>query len=525
MSFQQGLSGLDGASKALDTISNNIANSGTSGFKSASTRFADVFAASLSGGGGSQIGVGVGLSSIFQEFTQGNITTTGNPLDLAINGQGFFRMSDNGTITFSRNGQLNLDKNGYIVNDTGRRLTGYAVDTTGAIVPGSFVDLRVNSANIAPGATSSSEVQLTLDSRATAPTAMSSGSLTGSLAGGLPATTTITTGVNDTLNLAIDGVAAAITLPAGSYSQAALATQLQSSITTALGSSGATATVSLSASPTNLIIESDSVGTSGSQGSGSTVTLAGGTAAATLLGGAPVAVAGADNFDPTDATSYTASTAQTVYDSLGNPHNMTMYFAKTSYPGRYQMYTSLDGGAVSAASQLQFSNTGVLTSAMPLAQSFVLTNGAVSPLTFPLDLTGTTQYGVDFGVNQLIQDGYTSGRLTGVSVSADGVVQGRYSNGKTQNLGQVVLASFNNPNSLQQMGGGQWAETSESGQPIPGSPGQGSLGAIQSGAVEESNVDLTAELVNMITQQRAYQANAQSIKTQDSVLQTLVNLR
>ena len=166
-----------------------------------------------------------------------------------------------------------------------------------------------------------------------------------------------------------------------------------------------------------------------------------------------------------------------------------------------------------------------MTTAMPVSQSFAITNGAVSPLSFPLDLTGTTQYGVEFGVNQLIQDGFTSGRLTGVSVAADGIVQGRYSNGKSQNLGQVVLVNFNNPNSLQQLGSNQWAETAESGQPIPGTPGQGSLGAIQSGAVEESNVDLTAELVNMITQQRAYQANAQSIKTQDSVLQTLVNLR
>ncbi len=403
MSFQQGLSGLGGASKALDAIGNNIANSGTSGFKSASARFSDVFAASLAGGGGSQIGVGVGLSSVFQSFTQGNVSSTGNPLDLAINGQGMFRMTDNGTVTFSRNGQFNLDKEGFIVNSSGRHLSGYAVDATGTIVPGSFTDLQVNSANIAPLATTGSQVQLTLDSRATVPAV------------------------------------------------------------------------------------------------------------------AP--------FSATNASSYTASTSQTVYDSLGNAHNMTMYFVKTATAGQYNLHTSLDGGAATAATTLQFSSTGTLTTAMPLAQSFALTNGAVSPLAYTLDMTGTTQYGVDFGVNQLLQDGYTSGRLTGVSVSGDGILQGRYSNGKTQNLGQVALCNFNNPNALQQLGGNQWAETADSGQPIPGAPGQGSLGAVQSGAVEESNVDLTAELVNMITQQRAYQANAQSIKTQDSVLQTLVNLR
>ena len=403
MSFQQGLSGLNAASKSLDAISNNISNSDTAGFKSADARFADVFAASLSGGGGSQIGVGVGLDSVFQKFTQGNITTTGNPLDLAINGQGMFRLSENGSVTYSRNGQFNVDKTGYIVSGSGSRLTGYNVDTTGAIVPGSFTDLQVDTSNIAPAASTSTKVLLSLDSRQPA----------------IPA------------------------LPA---------------------------------------------------------------------------------FDPTITATYTASTAQTVYDSLGNPHNMTMYFAKGG-PGVYNMYTSLDSSTPVGPTALNFNSLGALTTSMPVNQSFALANGAVSPLAYTLDLTGTTQYGIDFGVNQLTQDGYTSGRLTGINVGTDGVLQGRYSNGKTQNLGQVVLVSFNNPNGLQQLGNNQWAESSDSGQPIPGTPGQGSLGAIQSGAVEESNTDLTAELVNMITQQRAYQANAQSIKTQDSVLQTLVNLR
>ena len=169
MSFQQGLSGLGGASKALDTICNNIANSRTAGFKCASARFSDVFAASLAGGGGRQIGVGVGLSAVFQSFTQGNISTSGTPLDLAINGQGMFRMSDNGSITYSRNGQFNLDKKGFIVNSAGNRLTGYAVDATGTVVPGAFTDLQVNAANIAPSSPTASQVQMTLDSRVVVP--------------------------------------------------------------------------------------------------------------------------------------------------------------------------------------------------------------------------------------------------------------------------------------------------------------------------------------------------------------------
>jgi flagellar hook protein FlgE len=162
---------------------------------------------------------------------------------------------------------------------------------------------------------------------------------------------------------------------------------------------------------------------------------------------------------------------------------------------------------------------------MPLVQSFPITTGAVDPLAFDLDLTGSTQFGSSFGVNRLFQDGYTSGRLSGINISVEGIVQGRYSNGQSRNLGQIVLANFTNSNGLQSIGNNQWAETADSGQPLVGAPGTGSLGLLQSAAVEESNVDLTAELVNMITQQRAYQANAQSIKTQDQILQTLVNLR
>ena len=141
------------------------------------------------------------------------------------------------------------------------------------------------------------------------------------------------------------------------------------------------------------------------------------------------------------------------------------------------------------------------------------------------DFQGTTQFGSPYGVNALSQDGYTSGRMAGFSVGGDGVVQGRYTNGQTRTLGQVALANFANPNGLQPLGNNMWAETATSGTPLVGAPDSGSMGVLQSSAVEDSNVDLTAELVNMITAQRVYQANAQTIKAQDAVLQTLVNLR
>jgi flagellar hook protein FlgE len=170
------------------------------------------------------------------------------------------------------------------------------------------------------------------------------------------------------------------------------------------------------------------------------------------------------------------------------------------------------------------------TTSLPAAIAAGVTLSVTNPAsaaaqTLNFNFAGTSQFGSIFGVNTLSQDGYTSGRMTGFNTGADGVISGRYSNGQTKTLGQVVLSNFNNPQGLQSLGGNNWAETSTSGTPLTGVPGSASLGVLQTSAVEDSNVDLTAELVNMITAQRVYQANAQTIKTQDAVLQTLVSLR
>ena len=169
-------------------ISNNVANSSTIGFKQADAHFADVFANSLSGAGASQVGIGVAVAGIQQQFTQGNITTTNNPLDIAINGGGFFRMDTNGSISYSRNGQFHLDKNGFIVNDQTAKLTGYPIDANGNVVPSSPIDLQLSSSDLAPVATGASVggtfqgilANLNLDSRQGVPTnAWANGPATG----------------------------------------------------------------------------------------------------------------------------------------------------------------------------------------------------------------------------------------------------------------------------------------------------------------------------------------------------------
>ncbi len=426
MGFQQGLSGLNAASKNLDTIGNNVSNSGTVGFKASQAQFADVYANSLTGAGGLQIGIGTQVSSVVQQFTQGNVTTSNNPLDLAINGKGFYRISDNGTIAYARNGQFQLDKNGFIVTSSGKNLTGYAANAAGVITPGSITNMQVTTANLPPSVTTTANIGVNLDSRASVVTATP--------------------------------------------------------------------------------------------------------------------------FDPTVTTSYTTSTAMTVYDALGNAQTLGVYFAKTA-ANTWDVYGTVTNPAgdvtilnatpattptgtptaVTSLGTLTFSaSTGALASStvtLPAITSTMLGTGATAIASFLPSFTGSTQYGSTFGVSALTQNGYASGRTTGFGISADGILQARYSNGQSLNLGQVVLADFKNPQGLQPLGNNLWAETAASGQPIPGAPGTSSLGVLQSSAVEDSNVDLTQELVNMITAQRSYQANAQTIKTQDQVLQTLVNLR
>jgi flagellar hook protein FlgE len=411
MGFQSGLSGLNSASKNLDVIGNNVANASVVGFKASTAQFADVFASSLVGAGTAQVGIGSRVAAIAQQFIQGNVTVTNNPLDIAINGKGFFRLEQNGAVSYSRNGQFRFDAAGFIVNTDGLNLTGYPADANGNILPSAPGPIQISFADIAPRTTSQFTLGMNFDSRETPP--------------------------------------------------------------------------------------------------------------ATAI------------FDPADPTSYNFSTSGSVYDSLGNAHIFSMYMVNTG-PGTWQMYGQVDGGALADVDlgagagnpvALAFDNTGQLTTAMPLAASLTLTNGAATPLAYTFDLSSSTQYGSDFGVNTLTQNGFSSGRLAGFNISDDGIIVGRYTNSQSRNLGQIVLADFRNPQGLNPLGDNQWEETADSGLPIVGIPNSGSLGVLQSSAVEDSNIDLTAELVNMITAQRVYQANAQTIKTQDSILQTLINLR
>jgi flagellar hook protein FlgE len=531
MSFQQGLSGLNAAAKNLDVIGNNVANSNTAGFKGAQASFSDVFANSLSGGGGNSVGIGTALSAVLPQFGQGNINVTSSPLDIAINGQGFFRMTANGTATYTRNGQFQLDKDGYIVNTNGARLSGYPAGAGGTIVTSSPTDLQVSRSDLPPVATTKTAAVLNLDSRNgtlpagsaavpnastvsggfTAPIASAGGQIYRIVVGATTAFTFTSAAANDTVAAAaIDAGITANTaaLTAAGYTVAGTAQAGTLAFTRADGTSF------------NIVV-TDTMATTAGGFAGAAFA----TGTNTVNNGTP-AVAG---FNLADPTTYHSATSMGVFDSLGNTHTLSLYFTKTA-TNVWSVFGANDGVQIGAGALgvITFTTTGAIdatATTLPFNLSTAVATGAVTPLVFTLDLTGSTQFGASFGVNELTQDGATSGRLTGFSVGPDGVVLGRYSNGQSLAQGQIVLANFTNAQGLQPLGTNQWGETPNSGASLVGAPNSGSLGVLQSNALEESNIDLTAELVSMITAQRVYQANAQTIKTQDSVLQTLVNLR
>lgn len=413
MGFQTGLSGLNASSKNLDVIGHNIANGNTTGFKYSRAEFSELVASSIGAGGGNNAGLGVALDTVAQQFTQGNLSITGNAMDVAINGAGFFQlMLQDGTTAYTRSGNFKLDNNGTIITNSGAQVMGYPTTTAG--VP-----------------TSTTPGPLILPTGAPIPA---------------QATTSITAEFN--LNAADTTVYNAVT-----------------------------------------------------------------------------------NTPP--YTTY--GTALNVYDSQGNPELFSVYFTRnnsTVGPPALDVWDVRDSaGAILNDSggtpiQLRFDATGQLVFPAVMPSVTINTASTVTPnIVATFDISNVTQYAAAFGVTDLTQNGYTAGSFVGMSISEQGVVTARYSNGQTQAAGMLALADFRNVQGLEPIGNNNWTETFASGQPLMGQPGQGKFGATRAGALEDSNVDLTAELVNMMTAQRAYQANAQTIKTQDQVLQTLVNLR
>ncbi|QTD32063.1 flagellar hook protein FlgE [Pseudomonas fluorescens] len=442
MSFNIGLSGLYAANKQLDVTGNNIANVATAGFKSSRAEFEDVYSSTRLGSGSKVIGNGVRLANVSQQFTQGDINNTGNVLDMGINGSGFFTMSNNGSVSYTRAGTFKVDNNGYITNtDYTSRLQGYGVDTNGKIINGVLTDLKIDTSNLAPK--SSSLVTSTINLNSTAPV------------------------IDDTV--------------------------------------------------------------------------------------------AAGKFDPTKLETYTKSFTTPIYDSQGNKHDMDQYVVKTG-ANTWKVYTLVDGRNPDAtgsdpkltapvASTMTFDSAGKLTQistpdpanpGVPIISSDLIlknwkpgtvTNGvftpngaSANPAGITISMAKTTQYNADTARSIPTQDGYATGQITNLTIDGTGTLFANFSNNQSKAIGQVALASFTNEQGLQAVGGTSWKETFASGIPGYDAPKTGTLGEVVSNSLEESNVNLTNELVDLIKGQSNYQANAKTISTQSTIMQTIIQM-
>ena len=231
-------------------------------------------------------------------------------------------------------------------------------------------------------------------------------------------------------------------------------------------------------------------------------------------------------FDPTNSQTYNQSTSTSVYDSLGNQYPATFYFTQTAVPNQWNVNMTVNGTLVGGAQPLTFSSTGAVTAPVGGALAFngFVPPGGALPMNLNFNFGATTQYGSQFGVTSITQNGFTTGQLSTVSIDPAGIVSAVYTNGRTTQLGQLALANFPNPQGLKQLGDTNWSETFTSGTAVQGAATSASFGSIQAGALESSNVDLTTQLVNMITAQRAFQANAQVITTANQLSQTVINI-
>ncbi|BFI60900.1 flagellar hook protein FlgE [Yersinia pseudotuberculosis] len=400
MSFSIANTALNAHTEQLNTISNNIANSATKGFKASRTEFASMYAQSQP--------LGVTVSGVSQNIGKdGQKDKTGMGLDLAISGGGFFVVRENsGDKAYTRAGMFRSDVDGYLVNGQGMKLQGYPADDAGNIQAGIISDLKINNAGVPAKASTNLDFMANLEAGAKEP-----------------------------------------------------------SVTT---------------------------------------------------------------FNAGDQNSYNFTTTSTVYDSLGREHAVAHYFIKSATPpagsvaSEWKVHHSVDGGPATPPLTLQFTNTGALipsSSALKLTGAFNPAGAAAYDI--DIDYTGTTQLNQGFTTTRNKSDGYTSGVKNGERIESDGSVYATFSNGERMLQGKVVLANFASPSGLVTQNGTSWSESNKSGAALLGTPGTGLLGSLESGALENSNVDITAELVGLMTAQRNYQASTKIISTNDSMMNAL----
>ncbi|WP_163339249.1 flagellar hook protein FlgE [Desulfopila sp. IMCC35008] len=421
-----GVSGISTNSQALTVIGNNLANTNTLGFKGARTVFSDLLSSTINGSGGkSQVGRGVGVSKVDNLFTQGTFESTESPLDVAIEGPGFFLLSEPGddSVYYSKGGAFRFDENGYLMNPEGYRVQGKLYDENGVLEPGDPTDIMVSSRGLIGG---------------------------------------------------------------NATTEATLTTNLDST--------------------------------------------------------EPIMPIAGFVFD--DPTTYNYSSSTQVFDSLGNEHLITSYFNKiANNEWRWSYSYTDDTGAVTTGlgailgdggPGLTFNTDGIMVDPDGATPDVIEPTTGTIPgidwlngsepgqaITITFD---TTQFNSESAVISQEQNGYGAGEMTGVNIDDEGTVIASFSNGEQIKVAHLVLSTFTNPRGLESIGKNLYKETDNSGGPRTGLPGV-ELGKIFTNSLEQSNVDMGAEFVRMITVQRGFQANSKIITTVDELLGDLINLK
>jgi len=529
-----GVSGLQNNQLMMDVIGNNIANINTIGFKASRATFGETFAQTLENAtepegnmGGTnaiQVGLGVAVNSVDTLFTQGTLQTTGVSTDLAIQGNGFFAVNDNGTTHYTRVGTFQLDANGQLVNPgTGAILQGSLASPSGIITPGTQLqNLKINLDQISPAkATSSVKLAGNLDATST----VADADLTGNIDSG----TAIGGSVSQVFSVTDDfGATHNVTMTMTKTAANTWSVATADSAGAVVGGSG-TATFdpvsgALTAfTPANITLTP----TNNSPAISVDITSSGLTQSAspsTLVASLAKAA------DSTNASI-------TVYDSLGNPHALSVKFTKTSTPNEWTWSAEVPSPATISGGQtgkIDFNADGTLKSFTYDDGSLglqIAPNDGASAMTVDLSagtanaFGGITQTNGSSSITPQSQDGYAAGTLSGVTVDQGGNILGTFSNGASLTLGRVLVATFNNPNGLTNAGGSMFDASGNSGSPTITSAGGSSNSSIVSGSLEESNVDLAQEFTNMITAQRGFQASARVITVSDQILDEVVSLK
>lgn len=483
------------AAKRLEVIGNNVANANTVGFKG--SEFLDSLAAAMGAETSSMTAGGR------QSFAQGDLGQSSNPLDIAISGAGFFRIENGDKVAYTRSGQFSLNKEGEIVNSTGDKLTGFLADpASGLIKTGKPVPLTISQANDAPKPTAKATLELMLDTRADPVTAASAASAADKAAIAKASASQAAAVAAETASAAATAKSAALALdPNATAADKAEAVAAATKAAADLATASATALADAPAGNTALKSVSDDAYAA---------------------------------FDPTDPTTYTHSTTTSVYTAQGKEVNVQTFYVKLA-DNSWDVY-SWQGGADKPArlGGLTFDSRGVVQSSTvydgandslnpAAAANKGVFNITVDSTRMALDLGSTTQYGSKFTV-RVSQDGRGVGQLLSYNVAEDGVITARYNNGNSKVLGQVVLANFRSLNGLQSLGNSQWVESAASGSAEINQPGVGVLGSLKASSTESSNIDLTLEMIKMISAQRSFQAAAEMMRRQDESLQTVTNI-